>query len=137
VTFWVYLLRCKDGRYYTGQTDSLDRRIAEHMIGGYCDFTSRRLPVELVWSESMGTRTEALEAERTIKGWSQAKKEGLIAGDWSQVSYFSRPPKERLSTSLETSGAGVDPLAPDAEHSNRNPLVSSEVERRLKPSNAP
>ena len=110
MAFWVYMLRCADGRYYTGQTDDLDRRISEHQTGGFCDFTSRRRPVSLVWSEYFSTRIEALEAERRIKPWSRAKKEALIAGNWSQLSYYAKPPSERstsplgVSTSLDTNG---------------------------------
>ncbi|MFN7030773.1 MAG: GIY-YIG nuclease family protein, partial [Sphingopyxis sp.] len=40
MVFWTYMLRCSDGRYYTGHTDNLERRIAEHQHGGFCDFTS-------------------------------------------------------------------------------------------------
>jgi putative endonuclease len=128
MTFWVYILRCADGKYYTGHTDDLDRRIGQHMIGGYCDFTSRRLPVVLVWSENFGTRIEALEAELRIKSWSRGKKEGLIRGDWSQVSFFAIPPAERQSrleraspsTALGTNGLGA--------MGQQKPFVSSEVE---------
>jgi predicted GIY-YIG superfamily endonuclease len=128
MAFWVYLLRCSDGRYYTGHTDDLERRMAEHQTGGKCDFTSRRRPVALVWSEYFQTRLEAKEAERTVGGWSRAKKEALIRGDWKGVSFFARPPKERFSTSLETNGEGGAeyrdlPLQP-------TPSVSSEVEKR-------
>ncbi|MDP5278580.1 GIY-YIG nuclease family protein [Sphingomonas sp. DG1-23] len=120
MAFWAYMLRCSDGRYYTGHTDNLERRIGEHQSGA-CDYTSRRLPVELVWNEGFPSRIEALEAERIVAGWSRAKKEALIAGDWKRVSFFSRPPKERFSTSLETNGDGLS-IAP-------SPLVSSEVEK--------
>ena len=114
MAFWVYILRCADGRFYTGHTDDLDRRIAKHQTGGFCDFTSRRRPVSLVWSEYFSTRLEALEAERRVGGWSRAKKEASIAGKWSLVSVFARPPRERdervlgkrFSTSLETNGGG-------------------------------
>jgi predicted GIY-YIG superfamily endonuclease len=104
MSFWVYILRCADGRFYTGQTDNLDRRIAEHQHGGFSDFTSRRKPVTLAWSERFDTRLEALDAEKRIKPWSRAKKEALIRGDWSAVSYFAKPPCERPSTSLGTNG---------------------------------
>ena len=106
MTFWVYLLRCSDGKFYTGHTDNLDHRMAQHQHGGFCDFTSRRLPVELVWQQDMQTRDDAFRAEFKIKDWSRAKKEGLIAGDWAMVSHFARPPSERVSTSLDTSGGG-------------------------------
>jgi predicted GIY-YIG superfamily endonuclease len=100
--FWVYILRCGDGSYYTGHSDNLDKRLAEHAAGSGSDWTRRRLPVELVWCEAMPSRLEALEAERRIKPWSRAKKEGLIARDWKHVSHFARPPHERPSTSLGT-----------------------------------
>jgi putative endonuclease len=107
MAFWVYILRCSDGRYYTGHTDHLDRRIAQHRHGGYCDFTARRQHVELVWSESFHTRLEALEAERRIKGWSRVKKQALIAGDWARLSHLAKPPSERPSTSLGTNGSAA------------------------------
>ena len=106
MAFWVYILRCSDGRYYTGQTDNLDHRIAQHQAGGFCDFTSRRRPLRMAWSQEFATRLEALEAERRIKPWSRQKKEALIRGDWEALSYFARPPKERPSTSLGTNGFG-------------------------------
>ena len=105
MAFWVYILRCSDGRYYTGQTDDLQRRIMEHQHGGYCDFTSRRRPVALMWSQDFQTRLDAKAAEHRIKPWSRAKKEALIRGDWAALSHFSRPPSERPSTSLGTAGA--------------------------------
>ena len=105
MAFWVYILRCSDGRYYTGQTDNLARRFAEHQHGDYCDFTSRRRPVTLMWCEDFQTRLAAREAEHRIKPWSRAKKEALIRGDWTALSYFARPPGERPSTSLGTADA--------------------------------
>jgi len=104
MTFWTYILRCADGSFYTGHTDHLERRIGEHQAGGFCDFTGRRRPVSLVWSQEFGTRDEALSAELTIKKWSRAKKQALIAGDWAALSFFARPPAERVSTSLDTNG---------------------------------
>ena len=107
MSFWVYVLQCSDGKYYTGHTDNIDRRVAEHQAGGYCDFTSRRRPVRVMWSDYFPTRIEALEAERRIKPWSRAKKEALFNGDWAAVSYFAKPPHERPSTSLGTNGKSV------------------------------
>jgi len=104
MAFWTYILRCADGRYYTGHTDDLQRRVGEHETGQFCDFTSRRLPVRLIWSETFGTREDALSAELIVKKWSRAKKEALARGDWAALSFFSRPPAERVSTSLDTNG---------------------------------
>jgi putative endonuclease len=92
--FHAYMLRCRDGSYYTGHTDDLDARLWQHQNGIGCEWTKRR-PVELVWCEVFATRDEAFTAERMIKPWSRAKKEALIAGDWERVSHFARPPHER------------------------------------------
>jgi putative endonuclease len=99
VAFWTYMLECADGRYYVGHTDALEQRVAQHQAGRGSDFTARRQPVMLVWSESFATREEALTAERQIKGWSRAKKEALIAGDWKRVSRLAASRVARPSTS--------------------------------------
>ena len=83
--FYVYMLHCRGGAYYTGHTDDLDARIAAHSVGEGCAFTADRLPVELVWSETFTTRADALELERRIKGWSRAKKMALIRGDFGSL----------------------------------------------------
>jgi putative endonuclease len=100
--FWVYLLECADGTYYAGHTDNLESRVAQHKRGEGCDWTRRRQPVELVWAESAATREEALAFERRIKGWTRAKKEALVAGDWDRLHLLAKPPRERPSTSLRT-----------------------------------
>jgi putative endonuclease len=128
--FWVYMLRCSDGSYYTGHTDNLEKRLWEHDQGLAADWTRRRRPVELVWCMTGGTRDEVFAMERRIKNWSRAKKEALIAGDWNLVGYFARPPKERAdglyqrpSTTLGTSGFRTAQPEPAS-------LVPSEVEGR-------
>lgn len=91
MSFWVYILRCADGSYYTGHTDDLVARVAAHQAGGFGGFTFTRLPVELLFSEEFPTREEALSRERQIKGWSRRKKEALMRGDWAEVSRLARP----------------------------------------------
>ena len=90
VAFHAYLLRCADGRYYAGHTDALEQRLAQHEAGVGSDYTARRRPVALVWSESFATRDEAFAVERRVKGWSRAKKEALIARDWDALSRLAR-----------------------------------------------
>lgn len=41
-------------------------------------------------------------AEMKVKNWSRAKKEVLAAGDWQRLGFYARPPKERVSTTLDT-----------------------------------
>jgi len=104
MSFWVYMLRCSDGSYYTGQTDDLDRRIAEHHSGAFGGYTADRRPVQLVWSESFQTRDGAKEIEHRIKPWSRAKKEALIAGDWDALSMAAIPPRERVERASASLG---------------------------------
>ena len=63
MAFHVYILQCADGSYYTGHTDNLEKRLASHQAGDIAGYTSKRLPVKLVFSQSMPTREEALSAK--------------------------------------------------------------------------
>jgi len=90
MTFWAYMLHCRGGAYYVGHTDDLERRIGQHQAGEIPGFARDRLPVTLVWSETFGTRIEALEMEPRIKGWSRAKKMALIRGDWDAMSQLAK-----------------------------------------------
>ncbi|MBA4406387.1 GIY-YIG nuclease family protein [bacterium] len=80
---WVYILKCSDGSYYTGVTNNLSRRLAEHQGGGHEGYTAVRLPVELVFSQEINTPFETIAAEKQIKKWSRAKKEALIRADFN------------------------------------------------------
>lgn len=88
---YVYILRCNDGSYYVGSTrGSLEMRVSEHNGGKYPGYTSRRRPVTLVYSESFERIADAIAAERKLKGWSRAKKEALMRGDFEAVSQLAR-----------------------------------------------
>ncbi|HWC29407.1 MAG TPA: GIY-YIG nuclease family protein [Dehalococcoidia bacterium] len=101
-SFHVYLLRCADGSFYTGHTDDLELRMQLHADALPNAYTSSRLPVTLVWTQSSATRQEALETERQIKGWSRAKKEALIRGDWDLISQLAHAHGPGASASLNT-----------------------------------
>ncbi|WP_442896904.1 GIY-YIG nuclease family protein [Erythrobacter sp.] len=64
--------------------------MAAHKEGAIPGYTAERLPVTLVCNADFPTREEALASERRIKGWSRAKKEALIQGDWNEVSRLAR-----------------------------------------------
>jgi LAO/AO transport system kinase len=87
--FYVYMLRCGDGSYYTGQTDDMDSRMQQHEAGEI-GYTATRKPVELVWQGEFETREGAIAFEQQIKGWSRAKKEALMAGDWARVQELAK-----------------------------------------------
>jgi putative endonuclease len=79
---YVYILRCADGSYYVGSTRaSLEQRVAQHDAGTFDGYTARRRPVELVFQQDFDRITDAIAAERQLKGWTRAKKEALIRGD--------------------------------------------------------
>jgi predicted GIY-YIG superfamily endonuclease len=79
---YVYILRCSDDSYYVGQTTDIALRVAQHQDGTYEGYTSHRRPVTLVWHEHVQSDDQAFLLERKLKGWSRAKKEALIAGDF-------------------------------------------------------
>ncbi|WP_018387486.1 GIY-YIG nuclease family protein [Ancylobacter sp. FA202] len=93
---FVYMLRCADGSLYVGSTSgALEKRLAEHHSGSYPGYTFRRRPVTLVWSEAFERITDAIAAERQVKGRSRLKKEALIRGDWETVRGAARRPSLR------------------------------------------
>lgn len=98
--FHVYILRCADGTYYTGLTDNLETRVAQHQAGSFPGYTHDRRPVELMWSESFPTQIDALEREQQIKDWSRKKKEALFRADWDGVSAAAGS-RQRVSASLD------------------------------------
>jgi putative endonuclease len=88
---FVYILRCSDGSYYVGSArGSLQRRVDEHNAGVFGGYTSLRRPVALVYSEQFERISDAIAAELKLKGWSRAKKEALIAGDFGQLRALSK-----------------------------------------------
>ena len=75
---YVYILRCADDTLYTGYTTDVDRRVAEHDAGEGAKYTRGRAPVDLVYTESFGSRSAALSREHEIKALSRVEKERLI-----------------------------------------------------------
>jgi putative endonuclease len=94
---YLYILRCADGRYYVGTTrKSLEERLGEHNAGLHGGFTAARRPVAMVFAQHFETITDAIAAERQVKGWSRAKKEAMIKGEWNRLPELA---KRRNSTS--------------------------------------
>ena len=100
--FYLYMLKCGDGSFYVGHTDNLDERMAQHLLsrGGY---TGRRKPLTLVFVDELPSREEALERELQLKGWSRAKKETLVRGDWAAVHRLARSSRSRSRRSARPS----------------------------------
>lgn len=81
ISWYVYIIKCKDSLLYTGITKDLERRVKEHNSGNGCKFTKYRAPVKLVYSEKAKSRSWALIREAEIKRFSRQRKLKLFNGD--------------------------------------------------------
>lgn len=94
--FYVYILECADGSYYTGSTSDIDRRLWEHEAGvDIKAYTYSRRPIKLVWCDIFPTKEEALAFEYQIKGWSRKKKQALIQNDWDTIHQIVKEERKR------------------------------------------
>jgi len=90
---YMYILRCSNGKYYTGSTKNLELRLAQHNAGEGANFTKKYLPVELVYYEEFQRIDEAFLREKQVQGWSRAKKEALIKGEFEKLPSLSQSKK--------------------------------------------
>jgi len=89
--YYVYIVKCSDNSYYTGITNSIERRLYEHNAGlNRLAYTFNRNPVELVWFETFSNSSEAILIEKKIKCWSRRKKEALITENWDKLIEYSK-----------------------------------------------
>ena len=77
----MYILHCSDGSYYVGSARDLDARMQQHATGEGSEYTSRRMPVELVFVHECENVGQAYALEKKVQGWSRAKREALIRGE--------------------------------------------------------
>ncbi len=95
----IYILLCADGSYYTGITRrTVEERVSEHQQGldPYC-YTFKRRPASIAHSEHYDRIDEAVAAERRLEGWSRAKKEAYIRGDYDTLSKLAKRGSKRGS----------------------------------------
>ncbi len=76
--WFVYILRLSDDSLYTGITKYIDERLEKHRAGRGSKYVRSRLPCELVYFEKAEGKSEALQREAEIKGWSKRKKEKFL-----------------------------------------------------------
>ena len=75
----VYIVRCANGSLYTGITNNLAGRIADHNSGKGAKYTAAFGPVELVWKKRKKDRSAASILEAAIKKLSRKEKDALVA----------------------------------------------------------
>jgi putative endonuclease len=78
--YYLYILECRDGSYYTGITTDLERRLLEHKNGTGARYTRARGAVRIVYSETVQKRSVASKREAEIKRLTRAQKSQLIGG---------------------------------------------------------
>ena len=87
---YTYILKCADGSYYTGSTWNLVKRIEQHNSGEGSLYTSRRIPIELVYYEYYDSIKDAYEREKQIQKWRREKKEALIKQNIKNLKLLSK-----------------------------------------------
>ena len=89
-SFYVYIIECADGSFYTDHTDDLEARFEQHLLSKTKSYTSSRKPLKLVYCSEFSERCQAQEAERQLKGWSRRKKQALINGEFDLLKFLSK-----------------------------------------------
>ena len=93
---FAYIVRCSDDSYYSGSTHNLELRIWQHNNGDDgASYTRYRRPVVLVWSAEFEHIGAAFAVEKQIHGWSRAKREALIRGEYESLPELASRPTAR------------------------------------------
>jgi putative endonuclease len=76
--YYVYVLLCDDGSFYTGYTRNVNTRLRLHLNGRGARYTRIHKPKRLVYTEEFGSRAEAMKRERQLKKMRHAEKSRLM-----------------------------------------------------------
>ena len=98
---YVYILKCSDGTFYTGSTQNIELRFAQHQTGEGSIYTKSRLPVKLVFWQEFSTIEEAFYREKQVQGWSRNKKMTLISGKFRDLKLFAKCMNETNSKNFK------------------------------------
>jgi len=92
--YHVYIVQCEDRSYYTGVTNSVERRVWEHNNDENKNhYTYTRRPVILKFVETYEDINDAIAREKQIKRWSRKKKEALIKQRYEDLPDIARGKK--------------------------------------------
>lgn len=87
--YYVYIVRCCDGTLYTGSTNDVSARLRKHNEGKGAKYTRGRTPVELVYTEEVDSKSDALKREHALKKYTRKQKEKLITHGTKKAIIFS------------------------------------------------
>lgn len=99
---YTYILRCGDGSLYTGWTNHLNKRVADHNAGRGAKYTKAHRPVELAYYEIFETKEEAMKRECAIKKLSRPQKERLIESDANLLYTIGAPSEQHEAPTTES-----------------------------------
>jgi predicted GIY-YIG superfamily endonuclease len=89
-SFFVYIVRCADDRFYIGHTSNIQERMKLHNVGRGALWTSCRGPVHLAYQETFASETKAIARERQLKRWTYHKNLALINGDHAALKSLAK-----------------------------------------------
>ena len=78
MSYFVYMLLCADGSYYTGSTNNVARRFAIHCSGKGASYTRSHKPINIVYIEPLVDKSAALKREHLLKQMTHKQKNELI-----------------------------------------------------------
>jgi len=78
MSYYVYVILCEDGSFYTGYTKNVNSRLRLHMNGKGARYTRMHKPKKLAYTEEYSSRTEAMRRERRVKTMGHERKLKLI-----------------------------------------------------------
>ena len=99
---YTYILRCGDNSLYTGWTNHLNKRVADHNAGRGAKYTKAHRPVELAYYEIFETKEEAMKRECAIKKLSRPQKERLIESESNLLHTIGMPSEQSEVCAIES-----------------------------------
>ncbi len=126
-TGWMYMLECSDGTFYTGSTNNLTLRLHQHQVGEGANYTKKRLPVKLVYSEEFERIDNAFYREKQVQGWNSKKKEALMRGDTELLTELSKSRAASLNSDMASNASPLSAMASTGSATADNAATSSRI----------
>lgn len=90
MTWYVYMLRLRNGLIYVGSTNDLNRRFSEHFRGSGSRACLKSEPIEMIYSEPFPDPASAAAREKQLKGWTRVKKLALAEGQLDELHQLAK-----------------------------------------------
>lgn len=103
--YYVYIIECSNGAYYTGYTNNLENRIKKHSSGHGAKYLRGKLPVKLVYAKEYRYYKNAVHAEIDIKKRTRVEKEAMIKAYVKSTEKLAPPAPFLLSAKARKQGA--------------------------------